>query len=100
MKSELVHSLTSNFEAHAQQTETGIEFWMARDIQYLLAYAKWDNFLNVVSKAKTACEVFGHTVPDRFAGVGKAIAMSKGTEKEVRDLMPFSSKGEESAQKI
>lgn len=87
MKSELVQSLTSNFEAHAQQTETGIEFWLARDIQYLLGYAKWDNFLNVVSKAKTACEVSGHAVPDHFADVGKTIAMPKGAEKEVPDLM-------------
>ena len=87
MKTELVQSLTTNFEAHAQQTETGIEFWLARDIQYLLGYTKWDNFLNVVSKAKTACEVSGHAVPDHFADVGKTIAMPKGAEKEVPDLM-------------
>lgn len=87
MKTELVQSLTTNFEAHAQQTETGIEFWLARDIQHLLGYSKWDNFLNVVSKAKTACDVSGHTVPDHFADVGKTIAMPKGAEKEVPDLM-------------
>jgi DNA-damage-inducible protein D len=87
MKTELVLSLTTNFEAHAQQTETGIEFWLARDIQYLLGYTKWDNFLNVVSKAKTACEGSGHAVPDHFADVGKTIAMPKGAEKEVPDLM-------------
>jgi DNA-damage-inducible protein D len=87
MKTELVQSLTTNFEAHAQQTETGIEFWLARDIQYLLGYTKWDNFLNVVSKAKTACEVSEHTVSDHFADVGKTIAMPKGAEKEVPDLM-------------
>jgi len=87
MKTELVQSLTTNFEAHAQQTETGIEFWLARDMQYLLGYTKWDNFLNVVSKAKTACEVSGHAVPDHFADVGKTIAMPKGAEKEVPDLM-------------
>ena len=87
MKTELVLSLTTNFEAHAQQTETGIEFWLARDIQYLLGYTKWDNFLNVVSKAKTACEGSGHAVPDHFADVGKTIAMPQGAEKEVPDLM-------------
>lgn len=52
MKTKLVQTLTDNFEAHAQQTDSGIEFWLARDIQHLLGYAKWDNFLNVVSKAK------------------------------------------------
>lgn len=87
VKTELVKSLTTNFEAHAQQTETGIEFWLARDIQHLLGYTKWDNFLNVVSKAKTACEISGHAVSDHFADVGKTIAMPKGAEKEVPDLM-------------
>jgi DNA-damage-inducible protein D len=87
MKTDLVHSLTDSFEAHAQQTDNGVEFWLARDIQYLLDYTKWDNFLNAVFKAKTACEISGHPVPDRFADVGKTIAMPKGAEKEVPDIM-------------
>ena len=87
MKSDIIQSLTSIFEAHAQQTEDGVEFWLARDIQHLLGYTKWDNFLNVVSKAKTACEVSGHQVSDHFADVGKTIAMPKGAEKVVPDLM-------------
>ena len=87
MKTELVHSLTDTFEAHAQQTDGGVEFWLARDIQFLLGYTKWDNFLNVVFKAKTACEISGHPVPDHFADVGKTIAMPKGAEKEVPDIM-------------
>ncbi len=87
MKTELVQSLTTTFESYAKQTEGGVEFWLARDIQHLLGYTKWDNFLNVVSKAKTACEVSGHAVPDHFADVGKTIAMPKGAEKEVPDLM-------------
>lgn len=84
MRTELVQALTTTFEAHAQQTESSIEFWLARDLQYLLGYTKWDNFLNVVSKAKTACEVSGHEVSDHFADVGKTIIMPKGGEKEVR----------------
>ena len=87
MKTEIVHSLTNTFEAHAQQTESGIEYWLARDIQHLLGYTKWDNFLNVVSKAKTACEVSERAVADHFADIGKTIAMPKGAEKEVPDIM-------------
>lgn len=81
MKTELVKALTTTFEAHARQTDGGIEFWLARDLQYLLGYSKWDNFLNVVSKARTSCEVSGHAVADHFADVGKTIAMPKGAEK-------------------
>ena len=87
MKTELVQALTTTFEAYAQQTESGIEFWLARDLQHLLGYTKWDNFQNVVSKARTSCEVSGHVVSDHFADVGKTIAMPKGAEKEVPDIM-------------
>ena len=73
MNTELIQTLTSTFEAHAQQTEDGVEYWLARDIQHLLGYAKWENFLNVVSKAKTACEVSGHKVSDHFPDVGKMV---------------------------
>jgi DNA-damage-inducible protein D len=87
MNTDQIHSLTTTFEGHAQQTEAGVEFWLARDLQHLLGYAKWDNFLNVISKAKTACEVSGHQVSDHFADVGKTIQMPKGAEKEVPDLL-------------
>ncbi len=72
--------LTSTFEAHAQQTENGIEYWLARDLQFLLGYQKWDNFLNVISRAKTACEVSGHDVADHFADVGKMVDLGSGSQ--------------------
>ena len=87
MKTELIETLTATFEAHAQQTEDGVEYWLARDIQHLLGYAKWDNFLNVVTKAKTACEVSGHRVGDHFADVGKMVDLGSGSRREVDDLM-------------
>jgi DNA-damage-inducible protein D len=87
MKRELVNSLTDSFQAHANQTDSGVEFWLARDLQYLLGYSKWDNFLSVVSKAKTACEVSGHEVADHFADVGKMVDLGSGSQREVDDLM-------------
>ena len=87
MRTDLVHSLTETFEGHAQQTDGGIEFWLARDLQHLLGYTKWDNFLNVVSKAKTACEVSGHPVADHFSDVGKMVDLGSGSQREVDDMM-------------
>jgi DNA-damage-inducible protein D len=87
MKTELIQSLTSTFESHAQQTEGGTEYWLARDIQHLLGYTKWDNFLNVLSKAKTACEVSDHAVSDHFADVSKMVDLGSGSQREVDDLM-------------
>lgn len=66
MSNELIHMMTETFEGHAQETENGIEYWLARDLQHLLGYAEWRNFLNVVSKAKTACDVSGHGIRDHF----------------------------------
>jgi hypothetical protein len=68
-----IQTLTGTFEGHAQQTETGIEYWLARDIQQLLGYSKWENFQAVVAKAKTACEVSGHPVENHFPDVKKMV---------------------------
>jgi len=78
MEHETVIMLTGTFESHAQETEGGIEFWLARDLQHLLGYTKWENFLNVVSKAKTACEVSGHEILDHFPDVRKMVDIGSG----------------------
>ncbi|WP_415055180.1 DNA damage-inducible protein D [Halopseudomonas sp.] len=87
MKNEIVHTLTATFEGHAQKTDNGVEYWLARDLQHLLGYGKWDNFQGVISKAKTACELSGHGIADHFAGVGKMIELGKGGQREVDDVM-------------
>ncbi|MBU1179631.1 DNA damage-inducible protein D [Patescibacteria group bacterium] len=87
MKQEIIKSLTDNFESCVNKTENGIEFWFARDLQRLLGYDKWDNFLNVISKAKTACDVSGKLVSDHFAGVGKMVKLGSGSERSVEDIM-------------
>ena len=87
MKTELIQSLTSNFEAHAQHTEDGVEYWLARDIQHLLGYAQWRNFLNTVAKAQTASQLSGHAVADHFADVSKMVDLGSGSQREVDDIM-------------
>jgi DNA-damage-inducible protein D len=87
MNTEIVRSLTQNFEDHAQKADEGVEFWFARDLQNLLGYTKWPNFLNVVSKAKTACEISGHEIQDHFADAGKMVDLGSGSQREVDDTM-------------
>ncbi|MFZ4464826.1 MAG: DNA damage-inducible protein D, partial [Bacteroidales bacterium] len=58
-----------------------------RELQVLLDYAQWRNFLNAVEKAKQSCETTGEAVSDHFADVSKTIAMPKGATKEVADIM-------------
>ena len=52
MKKDIVYKLTENFEDFLHATEDGVEFWLARDLQHLLGYGKWDNFQNVIAKQK------------------------------------------------
>lgn len=87
MNTELVHTLTATFEAHAQQAENGVEFWLARDLQHLLGYTEWRNFTAVVSKAKTACEVSKHAIADHFVDVNKMVDLGSGSQREIDDIM-------------
>ncbi len=52
MDRDIVVMLRSSFEAMVRKhVETGTEFWCARDLQTLLGYARWENFVKVVEKA-------------------------------------------------
>lgn len=87
MKTEQVQMLTDTFEGHAQQTDGGVDYWLARDVQHLLGYAEWRNFGLVVSKAKTACEVSGHQVEDHFVDVSKMVQLGSGSQRDIDDIM-------------
>lgn len=87
MKTEQVQVLTETFEGHAQQTEGGVEYWLARDVQHLLGYTEWRNFGQVISKAQTACEVSGHEHADHFVDVNKMVQLGSGSERVIDDIM-------------
>ena len=87
MKNDLIQNLTESFEGHAQSTENGVEYWLARDVQHLLGYSEWRNFLNVVTKAKTACEVSGHAVENHFVDINKMVGLGSGSQREISDIM-------------
>lgn len=87
MKKEEIKSLLDKFEAAASSVE-GVECWSARELQTLLGYAKWDNFINnVVVKAKEACKNAGENIADHFPDVGKMINIGKGAEIQIDDIL-------------
>jgi len=56
MEKDIIVKLHRNFEQSVyKDEETGLEFWLARELQGLLGYDEWRNFLKVIDKAKTAC---------------------------------------------
>ena len=86
MKKEEIQALFQSFE-EAMCMIDDTECWSARDLQKLLGYAQWRNFNNVIDKAKEACKNVGQPLSDHFADVSKTIAMPKGAEKEIDDVM-------------
>ncbi len=86
MKQEVIQQLYSAFEQAALEID-GVECWSARELQNLLGYSKWENFANVIEKAKVACANVGHAVVDHFPGVRKMVSLGSGSEREIDDIM-------------
>ncbi len=84
MQKDLITKLHRTFE-DSVNTEDGIEFWYARDLQRLLDYTQWRNFELVIEKAKIACKNSNNAVSDHFADVSKVIEAGKGALHEVSD---------------
>ena len=85
MKKDLITRLHKSFEDYVH-TEDGVEFWLARDLQTLLGYTKWDNFLTAISRAQDACKNAGNEASDHFADAGKMIEIGKGGQREIADF--------------
>lgn len=86
MEKNTITKLNKTFEKYAYE-HNGVEYWLARDLQELLGYAEWRNFLNAVDKAKESCETTGDGVPDHFVDINKMIELGKGGQRKVDDIM-------------
>jgi len=87
LKTDIIRSLTGNFESFSHTTEEGIEFWLARDLQQLLGYTEWRNFYKVIVKAKTACELSEQDIVNHFVDINKMVQIGSGAQKEIDDVM-------------
>ena len=75
------------FEGVKHINEEGQEFWLARELQVVLEYTEWRNFLHIIDKAIAACKNSGNATNDHFVGVNKMIELAKGANREVEDIM-------------
>ncbi len=88
MKKSVIAQLLSQLEKLVQtEFESGVEFWLARDLQGVLGYSNWQNFRKVIGEAKTACETSGHKASDHFTEVSKMIALGKGGQRKIEEVM-------------
>ena len=77
MEKATIVKLNKTFEGYAYEQD-GIDYWLARELQELLGYAEWRNFLNAVDKAKESCKTTGEAVSDHFVDVNKMVKIGSG----------------------
>jgi len=86
MEKQTISRLNSSFEESAYEQD-GIEYWLARELQELLGYADWRNFLNAIDKAKESCNTSGEAISDHFVDVTKMVPIGSGAERQQDDIM-------------
>ena len=91
MDIQKIHQYKSAFDliAKAVKDDDGnnIEVWYARELQEVLGYDRWENFVTAVGRAIESCKTMGINVDDHFREVTKMIALAKGAQREVQDFM-------------
>lgn len=76
----------SIFENIKRLLEDGTEFWYARELQGVLEYTEWRNFIKVIDKAKIACDNSGNHVEDHFVDVNKMVQIGSGADRIIDDI--------------
>ena len=64
-----------------------VEVWFARDLQKVLGYARWENFLTAINRAVESCNNQNINVDDHFREVTKMVRLGSGSEREIKDFM-------------
>ncbi len=77
-----IQSLDSIKKIHPK----GFDYWLARELQNLLGYTKWDNFENAINKAKMACESVGNNADNHFADIRKMVSIGSGTKRTIDNV--------------
>ena len=64
-----------------------IEVWYARELQQVLGYARWENFVVAIGRAMESCKTLGISIDDHFREVTKMVQLGSGSQREVQDFM-------------
>jgi DNA-damage-inducible protein D len=85
MKKELIAELFAKFES-ASYLYKEIECWSARDLQIILGYSEWRNFLKVIDKAKEACQNVGEQLVHHFVDINKMVEIGSESKRKIKDI--------------
>ena len=78
---EITHFVKSDDEKEQ------IEVWFARELQFVLGYARWENFLLAINRAMESCKSQKVNLDDHFRELTKMVELGSGAKREVKDFM-------------
>lgn len=78
-------NIVRNIESNDNQGQ--VEVWYARELQTVLGYVRWENFLVAIGRALESCKTQGVFVEDHFREVTKMVELGSGAKREVPDFM-------------
>jgi len=81
----IVEKVRKSLDGLRRVSKRGTEYWMARDLQGALGYAKWDKFEGVIGKARMACESTGVEPDNHILQAGKMVRIGSGAERKRSD---------------
>ena len=87
MSAELTTYSEQTFESIKHINEAGQEYWLARELQPVLDYARWENFEKAIDRAQKACLNTGFNIDDHFRESTKMVGLGSGAEREINDYM-------------
>lgn len=79
--------LKKSFDEISHRTDSGIEYWLARELKNLLGYIEWRKFEGAIIKAKKSCETSGFSASDHFVKVDKMVNIGSGATRDINDYM-------------
>ena len=76
----------NQFETIKRIDENGSEYWSSRDLAKELEYPDYRKFLNVIEKAKVACENSGQVINNHFVRMDEMVTIGSGAERAIETV--------------
>ena len=75
--------------AHEIKDDEGnsMEVWYARELQEVLGYARWENFVVAIGRAIDSCKSLNVNVDDHFREVTKMVNLGSGSQRPIQNFM-------------
>ena len=91
MDLQKINEYKSRFDTIAKHIEDDngdtMEVWYARELQNVLGYARWENFVVAINRAMESCKTQNISIDDHFREVTKMVLLGSNAERNVKDFM-------------